>query len=70
MAVQVDKPLECHATEGVPLIGGWLAEKLFGTAENAAPDGTEGPRTDGPQTELAPAESPPAQPEPRGEPSR
>ena len=70
VTVQADKPLERHATESVPLIGGWLAEKLFGTAENAAPDGTEGPRTDGPQTELSPGEAPPARLEPRGEPSR
>ncbi len=41
VAVQADKPLERHATESVPLIGGWLADKLFGTAENAAPDGAE-----------------------------
>ncbi len=38
--VQADKPLERHATESVPSIGGWLAGKLFGTAENTAPDGT------------------------------
>ena len=65
VAVQADKSLERHATESVPLIGGWLADKLFGTAENAAPDGP-----DSPQTGLAPAESPPARPEPRGEQSR
>ncbi len=39
--VEADKPLERHATESVPLIGGWLADKLFGTAGNAAPDGIE-----------------------------
>ena len=47
VAVEADKPLERHATESVPLVGGWLANKLFGTAENTAPDGTDGPRTDG-----------------------
>ena len=57
VAVETAKPFEHHATENLPLIGGWLAGKLFGTAENAAPDGTEGQRT----------EDPPARPEPRGE---
>ena len=65
VAVQADKPLERHATESVPLIGGWLAEKLFGTAENTAPDGT-----DGLQSVLPPGEAPPARLEPRGEQSR
>ncbi len=46
--VEADKPLERHATESVPLIGGWLAGKLFGTAENAAPDGIEGRPADDP----------------------
>ena len=46
VAVEADKPLERGATESVPLIGGWLANKLFGTAENTAPDGAEGPRTE------------------------
>ena len=59
VAVQADKPLERHAMESVPLIGGWLADKLFGTAENAAPDGT-----DGPGTELPPGEAPAARPKP------
>ena len=65
VAVEADKPLERHATESVPLVGGWLANKLFGTAENAAPDGTEdrsahGPRTEGPAAEAVPAEVVPA----------
>ena len=46
--VEADKLLERHATESVPLIGGWLAGKLFGTAENAAPDGVEGRPADDP----------------------
>ena len=46
--VEADKPLERHATESVPLIGGWLADKLFGTAGNAAPDGVEARPTDDP----------------------
>ena len=45
--VEADKPLERHATESVPLIGGWLSNKLFGTAENTAPDGAGGGLTDG-----------------------
>ena len=39
VAVETEKPFEHHATENLPLIGGWLAGKLFGTAQNAAPDG-------------------------------
>ena len=64
VAVETQKPFEHHATENLPLIGGWLAGKLFGTAENAAPDGTDGPETEQPRTEV-----PPARPEPRQEPS-
>ena len=44
VAAQTEKPSGQHATGNLPLIGGWLAGKLFGTAQNAAPDGTEGPR--------------------------
>ena len=39
--VETDKPFEHHATENLPVIGGWLAGQLFGTARNAAPDGAE-----------------------------
>ena len=39
VAVERDKPFERHATENLPLIGGWLAGKLFGSAKNEAPDG-------------------------------
>ena len=46
VAVEADKPLARGATESAPSIGGWLANKLFGTAENTAPDGTEGYRTE------------------------
>ena len=46
VAAETEKPFEHHATENLPLIGGWLAGKLFGTAKNAAPDGTgEQPKT-------------------------
>ena len=41
VAVEKDKPFERHATEHVPVIGDWLAGKLFGTAKNAAPDETD-----------------------------
>ena len=44
VAAETEKPFEHHATENLPLIGGWLAGKLFGTARNAAPDG-EPPKT-------------------------
>ncbi len=40
-AAERDKPFGQHATEHhVPVVGEWLAGKLFGTAGNAAPDGT------------------------------
>ena len=42
VAVETSKPFEEHATENVPLVGDWLAGKLFGTAQNAQPDGTAG----------------------------
>ena len=46
VAAETGKPFEHHATENLPFIGGWLAGKLFGTAQNAAPDGAgEGRRT-------------------------
>ena len=41
VAVETEKPFERHATENLPVIGGWLAGKLFGTAKNAAPDGAD-----------------------------
>ena len=41
IAAETEKPFEHHATENLPLVGGWLAGKLFGTAQNAAPDGAE-----------------------------
>ena len=46
VAAETGQPFEHHATENLPFIGGWLAGKLFGTAQNAAPDGAgEQPRT-------------------------
>ena len=39
VAVEEGRPFEEHATENLPLVGGWLAGQLFGTAKNAAPDG-------------------------------
>ena len=37
-----DRPFERHATENLPVVGDWLAGKLFGTAQNAAPDAPPG----------------------------
>jgi len=39
VAAETEKPFEHHATENVPVVGEWLAGKLFGTAGNEAPDG-------------------------------
>ena len=39
VAAERDKPFERHATENLPLVGGWLAGQLFGSAKNEAPDG-------------------------------
>ena len=38
VAAETERPFEQHATENVPVIGEWLAGKLFGTARNEAPD--------------------------------
>ena len=38
---ELDKPFARHAAESLPFIGGWLAGRMFGTAGNEAPDGTE-----------------------------
>ena len=45
VAAETDRPFAEHATESVPVIGGWFAGRLFGTAGNAAPDG--GPDVEG-----------------------
>ena len=42
VAVETNKPFEQHATENLPVVGDWLAGKLFGSARNAAPDGAPG----------------------------
>ena len=47
IAVQAERPFGEHATEGLPLIGEWLAGKLYGTAGNEAPDGADGERAGG-----------------------
>ena len=39
LAVETGKPFERHATENLPVVGDWLAGKLYGTAKNAVPDG-------------------------------
>ena len=41
VSAEKEKPFEHHATENVPVIGEWLAGRLFGTVKNEAPDGTE-----------------------------
>ena len=41
VAAEVERPFEEHVTQSLPLVGEWLAGKLYGTAKNAAPDGTE-----------------------------
>ena len=42
VAVETGKPFERHATENLPVIGDWLAGKLYGTARNAVPDAAPG----------------------------
>ncbi len=42
IAVETNKPFEQHATENLPVVGDWLAGKLFGSAKNAVPDGAPG----------------------------
>ena len=42
VAVETNKSFEHHATENLPVVGDWLAGKLFGTAKNAVPDGAPG----------------------------
>ena len=39
VAAETDRPFEEHATESLPVVGDWLAGKLYGSARNAAPDG-------------------------------
>ncbi len=54
VAVETEKPFERHATENLPVVGDWLAGKLYGTAKNAVPDaapvgdGRDRPRTESP----------------------
>jgi len=39
VAAETNRPFEEHATENLPVVGDWLAGKLYGSARNAAPDG-------------------------------
>ena len=39
VAAETNRPFEEHATENLPVIGDWLAGKLYGSAKNAVPDG-------------------------------
>ncbi len=48
VAAETDRPFGAHAAESVPLVGEWLGGKLYGTAQNAAPDaGGKKERVDG-----------------------
>ena len=38
VAVETERPFEEHATRNLPVVGDWLAGKLYGTAKNAVPD--------------------------------
>jgi len=51
VSVQTNKPFERHATENLPLVGDWLAGKLFGTARNAAPDAAPGGASERPRAD-------------------
>ena len=42
VTAETNKPFERHATENLPVVGDWLAGKLFGSAKNAVPDGAPG----------------------------
>ena len=42
VAARTQKPFEEHVTENLPVVGEWLAGKMFGTAKNAAPDAAPG----------------------------
>ena len=42
VAKELEKPFEQQATENLPVVGDWLAGKLFGSAKNAVPDGASG----------------------------
>ena len=57
-AVETERPFEEHATGNLPLVGEWLAGKLYGTAKNAVPDGEDLGATPDPD-ETAQAESAP-----------
>ena len=51
VAVEADKPFERHATENLPVVGDWLAGKLFGTAQNAVPDAVPGGAAERPRAD-------------------
>ena len=58
VGVETDRSLPEHVTRSVPGVGGWVADKIYGSAGNAAPDGPED--VDGtPGTGGEPAETPP-----------
>ena len=47
VAAERDKPFERHATENLPVVGDWLAGKLFGSAKNAVPTARRAGRGNG-----------------------
>ncbi len=60
VAVETEKPFERHAAENLPVVGDWLAGKLYGSARNAAPDAMPGDDGRRPPSDGSPDRSPPA----------
>ena len=50
VAVENDRPFREHAAERVPLVGDWLAGKLYGTAGNSVSEMTAEPTVEGSPT--------------------
>ena len=44
VAEELDKPFDEHAARTAPIIGDWLAGRIYGSARNAAPDAPEARR--------------------------
>ncbi len=60
VAVETEKSFERHATENLPVVGDWLAGKLYGSARNAAPDAMPGDDGRRPPSDGSPDRGPPA----------
>jgi len=43
VAAETNRPFEEHATQNLPVVGDWLAGKLYGTAKNGAPEDRDRP---------------------------